>query len=108
MILPALFEKRGKNVCATDILLGGWYNEEKIEDEKVPWMKLKSKGTFYGIQPVMAIDYDFVGINWAMRPANSAMFWVWRMTRPGPVSFVRNKPSPPKKMFPRPFTVSIS
>ena len=41
-------------------------------------------------------------------PAKSLKFWVWRIIFPGPVSFVRKSPSPPRKMFPRPFTVSMS
>ena len=43
-----------------------------------------------------------------IRPANSLKFCVCRITLPGPVSFVRNSPSPPRKIFLSPFTVSIS
>lgn len=48
------------------------------------------------------------GIIPMIRPANSLKFCVCKITFPGPVSFVKKRPSPPRKMFFSPFTVSIS
>ena len=56
------------------------------------------------------IYYEFlgVGIYGINLPAKSLKFCDCNITFPGPTSFVKNNPSPPKKIFPNPFTVSIS
>ena len=50
----------------------------------------------------------FGGIFAIILPAKSLKFWVCKITFPGPTNLVKKRPSPPKKMFDNPFTVSIS
>lgn len=57
---------------------------------------------------IYSCHYPFVGILEAILIAKSLKFCVWRITLPGPVRRVMKSPSPPKKMFPSPFTVSTS
>ena len=52
--------------------------------------------------------YLLLGIKPNILPAKSPKFCDCNMTLPGPTNLVKNKPSPPKKMFPKPFTVSTS
>ena len=58
--------------------------------------------------PLLITYFYLFGIIESILPAKSLKFCVCKITFPGPTNFVKNKPSPPKKMFPKPFTVSIS
>lgn len=85
-----------------------WYNK-KFDILAFSKIKMKKAAKIILTASFIHSLYSyFDGIIAIILPANSLKFCVCKITLPGPVSLVRNKPSPPKKIFLSPFTVSIS